>query len=299
MHHNTTWKKGFLSLGAALVITSVPVLQPAVAKPWNVIERANRSSQRNPDAFGYMNAIMKYDYEAGQLYQVYCAPLRITDIQLEPGEALTSEPVGGDVVRWILARTKSKLDGLDQEHIYVKPTRPGLKTTLSINTNVRTYHIELTSYEKTYMPAVSWNYEQYNMKQLRLESAASIEPKVNISSLNFRYNIDVKKGRRPAWLPLKVFDDGRKTFIRLVGGAVLSSLLSVGATVSQGSYTDEASMSMQQRMAASVGQNIATTGSQITRKNLDIQPTLIIQAGKAVNILVNKDMIISPYNSKG
>ena len=298
MHH-TTWKKGFLSLGAALVITSVPVLQPAAAKPWNVIERANRSSQRNPDAFGYMNAIMKYDYEAGQLYQVYCAPLRITDIQLEPGEALTSEPVGGDVVRWILARTKSKLDGLDQEHIYVKPTRPGLKTTLSINTNVRTYHIELTSYEKTYMPAVSWNYEQYNMKQLRLESAASIEPKVNISSLNFRYNIDVKKGRRPAWLPLKVFDDGRKTFIRLVGGAVLSSLLSVGATVSQGSYTDEASMSMQQRMAASVGQNIATTGSQITRKNLDIQPTLIIQAGKAVNILVNKDMIISPYNSKG
>ena len=81
---------------------------------------------------------------------------------------------------------------------------------------------------------------------------------------------------------------------RLVGGAVLSSLLSVGATVSQGSYTDEASMSMQQRMAASVGQNIATTGSQITRKNLDIQPTLIIQAGKAINILVNKDMIISP-----
>ncbi len=214
MQHNTTWKKGFLSLGAALVITSVPVLQPAVAKPWNVIEQANRSSQRNPDAFGYMNAIMKYDYEAGQLYQVYCAPLRITDIQLEPGEALTSEPVGGDVVRWILARTKSKLDGLDQEHIYVKPTRPGLKTTLSINTNVRTYHIELTSYEKTYMPAVSWNYEQYNMKQLRLESAASIEPKVNISSLNFRYNIDVKKGRRPAWLPLKVFDDGRKTFIQ-------------------------------------------------------------------------------------
>ncbi len=87
-------------------------------------------------------------------------------------------------------------------------------------------------------------------------------------------------------------------FDRLVGGALLSSLLSVGATVSQGTYTDEASMSTQQRMAASVGQNIATTGSQITRKNLDIQPTLIIRAGRAVNILVNKDMILSPYNSK-
>ena len=211
---NKSRKTILLSLGAALFITAVPGLPQAVARPWNVIERANRSSQRNPDAFGYQNAIMHYDYEAGQLYQVYCAPLRITDIQLEPGEVLTSEPVGGDVVRWILARTKSKVDGLDQEHIYVKPTRPGLKTTLSINTSVRTYHIELTSYEQTYMPAVSWNYEQYNMRQLRLEAASSVEQKVNLSSLNFRYQVEVKQGGRPAWLPLKVFDDGRKTFIQ-------------------------------------------------------------------------------------
>ena len=84
---------------------------------------------------------------------------------------------------------------------------------------------------------------------------------------------------------------------KLVGGAVLSSLLSVGATVSQGNYTN-ADMSAQQQMAAAVGQNIASTGGQITRKNLDIQPTLIIRAGKSVNILVNKDMIISPYNTK-
>lgn len=209
-----TKKRTFLSLAIALLTIPVASSTPATAKPWNVIERANHSSQRNPDSMGYQNAIMRYDYEAGQLYQIYCAPLRITDIQLEPGEVLTSEPVGGDVVRWILARTKSKVDGLDQEHVYVKPTRPGLKTTLSINTNVRTYHIELTSYEQTYMPAVSWNYEQYNMKQLRIESDAAVETKVNLSALNFRYNVEVKKGSRPAWLPVKVFDDGRKTFIQ-------------------------------------------------------------------------------------
>jgi P-type conjugative transfer protein TrbG len=199
----------------AVMLSAVTAVGPAAyAKPWNVIERANKSSQRNPDSYGYSNAIMKYDYEAGQLYQVYCAPLRITDIQLEPGEVLTSEPVGGDAVRWILARTKGKLDGLDQEHIYIKPTRPGLKTTLSLNSNLRTYHIELTSFERTYMAAVSWNYEQYNMKQLRLESQTSIEPRVNLSSLDFRYKIDVKKGKRPNWMPVKVFNDGRKTFIQ-------------------------------------------------------------------------------------
>ncbi|NTV99443.1 MAG: P-type conjugative transfer protein TrbG [Chlorobiaceae bacterium] len=185
-----------------------------LASPQSVIDRANHESQRNPDSYGYHNAIMKYDFEEGQLYQVYCAPLRITDIQLEPGENLTSEPVGGDSVRWILARTKSKVNGLEQEHVYIKPTRPGLKTTLSLNTNLRTYHIELTSYESTYMAAVSWNYEQYNMRQIaRIENNA-IEQKVNVAALNFNYRVVVKKGSTPYWLPAKVFDDGMKTFIQ-------------------------------------------------------------------------------------
>lgn len=86
-------------------------------------------------------------------------------------------------------------------------------------------------------------------------------------------------------------------FDRLISGAALSSLLSVGATISQGTYTDEASMTTQQRMAASVGEDINSTGRQITRKNLDIQPTLKIRAGMTVNILVNKDMVIDPYKN--
>lgn len=184
------------------------------ATPQSVIERANHESQRNPDSYGYHNAIMKYDFEEGQLYQVYCAPLRITDIQLEPGESLTSEPVGGDSVRWILARTKSRVNGLEQEHVYIKPTRPDLKTTLSLNTNLRTYHIELTSNESTYMAAVSWNYEQYNMRQISRIEDNAIEQKVNVAALNFKYKIDVKKGSTPYWLPAKVFDDGMKTFIQ-------------------------------------------------------------------------------------
>jgi type IV secretion system protein TrbI len=84
-------------------------------------------------------------------------------------------------------------------------------------------------------------------------------------------------------------------FDRLAGGVILSSLLSVGASSSQGAYTDESSMTMQQRMAANVGENLNNVGSQITRKNLDVQPTLKILAGRKVNVLVNKDMILTPY----
>ena len=64
------------------------------------------------------------------------------------------------------------------------------------------------------MPAVSWNYEQYNMREIRRIENTSVEPKVNLSAINFNYAIDVKKGGRPEWLPLKVFDDGQKTFIQ-------------------------------------------------------------------------------------
>jgi type IV secretion system protein VirB10 len=83
-------------------------------------------------------------------------------------------------------------------------------------------------------------------------------------------------------------------FDRLVGGVVLSSLLSMGATVSQGTNSSQ-DMTTQQRMAANVGDEISSAGKQITRKNLDIQPTLQIRAGYSVNILVNKDMIVKPY----
>jgi type IV secretion system protein VirB9 len=191
---------------------SVPV--SAHAKPWDVIDEANRSAKTNPDRGGYFNAIMKFDFEEGRLYQIYCAPLRITDIQLEPGEALTSDPVGGDTVRWIIARTKSKVNGLDQEHIYIKPTRPGLKTTLSINTNVRTYHLELVSDRVTYMAGVSWNYEQYNLRQIKTIEDSSIDRKVNMAALNFDYSVKEKNGSCSNWKPVRIFDDGQKTYIQ-------------------------------------------------------------------------------------
>ena len=198
---------------ASAFLAALAYAGPVYGDPVRVIEQANHNATKNPDYYGYDNAIMRYDYEDGQLYQVYCAPLRITDIQLEPGESLTSEPVGGDAVRWLIARTKSKVNGLDQEHIFIKPTRPGLHTTLAVNTSLRTYHIELTSFETTYMAAVSWNYEQYNMKQIARLDNEAIEPKINAAKINFRYDIDVTKGRHPEWFPTQVYDDGRKTFI--------------------------------------------------------------------------------------
>ena len=87
-------------------------------------------------------------------------PEQVTDIALQDGEQLVgSGPVAaGDTVRWIIGDTESGDGGAKKVHILVKPTRPDLITNLVINTDRRTYHLELRSTEKTYMASVSWIY---------------------------------------------------------------------------------------------------------------------------------------------
>jgi len=82
---------------------------------------------------------------------------------------------------------------------------------------------------------------------------------------------------------------------RLIAGVLLSSVLSATATTSQGSDFNEDDASFNQLFAANVGTSFNDAGQQITRKNLNIQPTITVRPGFSVNVLVNKDLIIPPY----
>jgi type IV secretion system protein TrbG len=163
-----------------------------------------------------------YPFSDGALYQLYAAPGEITDIALEAGEQLvgTGPVAAGDTVRWIIGDTESGSDPTKRVHILVKPTRPDLVTNLVINTDRRTYHLELRSAEKTYMASVSWAYPQDQLIALRrrnvaADEAAPIASGVDIGALNFRYRIE---GDDPAWRPLRAFDDGRQVFIEFPTG---------------------------------------------------------------------------------
>jgi type IV secretion system protein VirB9 len=175
-----------------------------------------------PTRVGYLNAIQVYPFSDGALYQVYAAPGEITDIALEPGEQLVgSGPVAaGDTVRWIVGDTESGSGPEKRTHILIKPTRPDLISNLVINTDRRTYHLELRSDEKTYMASVSWAYPQDQLIALRhenamAEAAAPVATGVDINALNFRYRIE---GDTPPWRPLRAFDDGRQVFIEFPTG---------------------------------------------------------------------------------
>ena len=192
------------------------------ADPTARVNQANAAARIQPVRDGFINAVQVYPFTQGALYQLYTAPGQITDIALQTGEQLVgSGPVAaGDTVRWIIGDTESGTGTTRQIHILVKPTRAELTTNLVINSDRRTYHMELRSTASTYMASVSWQYPEDQLIALRrqnadAQAAALIASGVDLSALNFRYAID---GDNPPWRPLRAFDDGRQVFIEFPRG---------------------------------------------------------------------------------
>jgi type IV secretion system protein TrbG len=195
---------------------------PEPRDPRQRVDLANAAARVQPSRSGYVNAVQVFPFADGALYQVYAAPGQVTDIALQEGEQLTgSGPVAaGDTVRWIIGDTESGPVNAKRVHILVKPTRPDVVTNLVINTDRRTYHMELRSTEKTYMASVSWVYAEDQIIALRRqnaadEAAAPVDTGLDIGRLRFRYTIE---GDNPPWRPLHAFDDGRKVYIEFPRG---------------------------------------------------------------------------------
>jgi len=83
---------------------------------------------------------------------------------------------------------------------------------------------------------------------------------------------------------------------RTFGHALLVSLISAGVQLSQpdrGSLIEP--ISREQEVAGVFGRQAGQLGSQITGRNLAVQPTLEIRPGLRFTVLVNKDVILEPY----
>lgn len=175
---------------------------------------ANRAATLAPGAQGFVNAEQVFPFAPGIVFQVYTAPGRVTDVTLQPGEQLVAV-ASGDTVRWVIGDTTSGAGADKRTHILVKPFAAGLATNLVITTDRRTYHVELTSTAATAMASLSWTYPQdvlIALKQAEEQAvaAAPIATGLEVDQLRFDYAIT---GDKPAWRPLRAFDDGRQTFI--------------------------------------------------------------------------------------
>jgi type IV secretion system protein TrbG len=179
------------------------------------IESANAAARVEPRRRGYFNAVQVFPYSLGALYQIYAAPGQVTDIALEPGEQLVgSGPLSaGDTVRWVVADTESGSGDTRRVHIMVKPTRPAIETNLVVNTDRRTYLIELRSREKPYMPSVAWFYPEERAGRGRKIPPTPYIP--DQTQRRYRYIIE---GDNPPWRPVNAYDDGRKVYIEFSPG---------------------------------------------------------------------------------
>lgn len=181
------------------------------------VVNANAAARVEPRREGYHNAIQIFPYSEGALYQVYSAPGQITDIVLEPGERLTGPgPIAaGDTARWIIGDTTNGSGRDRRVHILVKPTRPDITTNLVINTDRRSYLLELRSGEATYMPQIAWAYPDRPRAERPPSVARPVIPPAE--DRNHRYAL---QGDALPWRPRSVFDDGRRVYIVFPTGIV-------------------------------------------------------------------------------
>ena len=179
------------------------------------INDANGAARMEPLRSTFVNATQVWPYTPGALYQVYTSPQEVTDIALETGEQLISASAG-DTVRWVIGDTASGSGTDARVHLLVKPTRADLATNLVINTDRRTYHLELKATPATWMASISWDYPGDRLLAVKhasqeAKALAPIATSVALDRLQFRYDIS---GDAPPWRPVRAFDDGQKVYIQ-------------------------------------------------------------------------------------
>lgn len=207
-----------LSLSAAGSGAAAPSSRPPMP-----VAAANAAARVEPRLDGFLGAMQRFAWSEGGLYQVYTAPGRVTDLVLEPGEQLAGPgPIAaGDTARWVIGDTESGQAEARRVHVLVKPTQAGLATNLVINTDRRTYYLELRAGAATYMASVAWTYPRDALiavakpigpaaQQPPTPLITPTPPAADLTRLNFDYRIS---GDRVGWRPQQVFDDGAKVHL--------------------------------------------------------------------------------------
>lgn len=203
----------------AAAAPTAPRASAAVAKPLVRAPESPAPAPR-PAAEGVVRPLTTYTYADKALFSVATAPMRVTDLVLQPGEKLVSRPTAGDPARWVVSVIDSVSRGEPQSHVFVKPLRAGLRTNLTITTDRRSYFLELSSSsDGTYIAGVEWKYPRDEAERRRRALGEAERERQNatevsdLASLSFEYRVEVLAGT-PDWKPTLVFDDGEKTFIR-------------------------------------------------------------------------------------
>jgi len=203
-------------LGAAVAIMLVPSLASSQDMSANEVKGTAISGKwRGSRGLVTKGADGKIIFLFGEVQpSVVCSPLQVCDIELQPGEVVRDVLVG-DTVRWKVEPATSGAVGGQAIHLVIKPTEPGLVTSMVVTTSRRTYHIQLKSHRTQYMARVGFEYPEDVSTKLaainaRLEASTIPGAGVSAEKLDFHYSVSGSA----RWRPIRVYSDGTKTYIQ-------------------------------------------------------------------------------------
>ena len=196
--------------------TARPYVEAATTTPVRTgrraITEANLEARAASRSDRFEGGVQVFAWSPGRVYEVWTSPLRVTTLTLAEGEILIAK-AAGDTVRWQVGEASSGDAATGRTHVLLKPLQRGLETNLVLTTDRRVYLIALKSgAPEAFNPAIAWDTPSAATAPDPIEPAPMPEvgPVRPEGPLNARYAIE---GRRTAWTPTAVFDDGRRTFI--------------------------------------------------------------------------------------
>lgn len=194
------------------LVSCFTALAPAHAQnsraptPIAALSEANAQARRRPDPANFTDAAQIYDYTPGAIYEVYGAPGFISTVLLEAGETIITV-AAGDTTRWMVEQAVGGDGANARAMLLIKPTRANIRTNIVLVTDRRAYAIEaIATGGQTYSAQTAWRYPAAANNDLAGASGA-------LETLNFGYRVRTVRGFSPRWRPLRVFDDGAKTYI--------------------------------------------------------------------------------------
>ncbi|WP_321809013.1 TrbG/VirB9 family P-type conjugative transfer protein [Burkholderia sp. BCC1993] len=185
-----------------------------------IMKATDRSTQSSADRASVGSATL-FTYRDYDIYTVFASPEHITYIYLQPGEYLTGnkKPILGDSERWT-ADAQITGDGAQQRTIIiVRPDEEDLSTTMGIATNRRFYQFKLVSRSDFFLSAATFRYpdDEAAQRAMAYQQAAlggNAAPAATFDPSKLYTNWTVA-GPDVPWKPMRVFDDGNKTYIQM------------------------------------------------------------------------------------
>jgi type IV secretion system protein VirB9 len=164
--------------------------------------------------------------------KIVCRPMYVTDVILQPGENVTGVHPG-DPVRWTFVPSSSGAGEGAQTHVLIKPLAPDISTNLIINTDRRTYQLDLMSSAADFMPSVSFSYPSDSLrawdafiaeKKKERENNVTLASGYSINPEDLHLDYEVRGSDKLRWKPQRVWDDGVKTYIQFKKGSTRKSV---------------------------------------------------------------------------